>query len=123
MYRGDIFLSFCYFNTFPPSLSPALSPSLSFSLDHSLYSSSCISLILSLFVSLFYSVSLLPSFYPHPLFPLILFSFSIHILTSLFSLLGGRGSSAVERATPGEEVLGSIPAVAARSLQVGSVSV
>ena len=37
--------------------------------------------------------------------------------------LGGRGSSAVERATPGEEVPGSIPAVAARSLQVGSVSV
>ena len=35
----------------------------------------------------------------------------------------GRGSSAVERATPGEEVPGSIPAVAARSLQVGSVSV
>ena len=32
-------------------------------------------------------------------------------------------SSAVERATPGEEVPGSIPAVAARSLQVGSVSV
>ena len=37
--------------------------------------------------------------------------------------VGGRGSSAVERATPGEEVPGSIPAVAARSLQVGSVSV
>ena len=36
---------------------------------------------------------------------------------------GGRGSSKVERATPGEEVPGSIPAVAARSLQVGSVSV
>ena len=36
---------------------------------------------------------------------------------------GGRGSSAVERATPGEEVPGSIPAVAVRSLQVGSVSV
>ena len=36
---------------------------------------------------------------------------------------GGRGSSAVERATPGEEVPGSIPTVAARSLQVGSVSV
>ena len=36
---------------------------------------------------------------------------------------GGRGSSAVERATPGEEVPGSIPAVAARFLQVGSVSV
>ena len=37
--------------------------------------------------------------------------------------LPGRGSSAVERATPGQEVPGSIPAVAARSLQVGSVSV
>ena len=36
---------------------------------------------------------------------------------------GGRGSSAVERATPGEEVPGSIAAVAARSLLVGSVSV
>ena len=36
---------------------------------------------------------------------------------------GGGGSSAVERATPGEEVPGSIPAVAARILQVGSVSV
>ena len=36
---------------------------------------------------------------------------------------GGGGSSAVERATPGEEVPGSIPAVAARSLVVGSVSV
>ena len=29
----------------------------------------------------------------------------------------------IERATPGEEVPGSIPAVAARSLLVGSVSV
>ena len=37
-----------------------------------------------------------------------------------FENLGGRGSSAVERATPGEEVPGSIPA---RSLLVGSVSV
>ena len=36
---------------------------------------------------------------------------------------GGRGSSAVKRATPGEEDPGSIPAVAARSLLVGSVSV
>ena len=36
---------------------------------------------------------------------------------------GGRGSSAAERATPGEEDPGSIPAVAARSLLVGSVSV
>ena len=38
-------------------------------------------------------------------------------------LVRGRGSSAVERATPGEDVPGSIPAVAARSLLVGSVSV
>ena len=40
--------------------------------------------------------------------------------------IGGRGSSvaqSVERATPGQEVPGSIPAVAARSLLVGSVSV
>ena len=36
---------------------------------------------------------------------------------------GGRRSSAVERATPGEEVPRLIPAVAARSLLVGSVSV
>ena len=36
---------------------------------------------------------------------------------------GGAGSQSVERTTPGEEVPGSIPAVAARSLLVGSVSV
>ena len=36
---------------------------------------------------------------------------------------GGAVAQSVERATPGEEVPGSIPAVAARSLQVGSVSV
>ena len=35
---------------------------------------------------------------------------------------GGEVAQLVERATPGEEVLGSIPAVA-RSLLVGSVSV
>ena len=35
----------------------------------------------------------------------------------------GAVAQSVERATPGEEVLGSIPAVAARSLLVGSVSV
>ena len=45
------------------------------------------------------------------------------LITSLcIPNLGGRGSSAVERATPGEEVPGSIPAVAARSLQVVSAS-
>ena len=37
--------------------------------------------------------------------------------------VGGAGSQSVEHATPGEEVPGSIPAVAAGSLLVGSVSV
>ena len=36
---------------------------------------------------------------------------------------GGGVAQSVERATPGEKVPGSIPAVAARSLLVGSVSV
>ena len=36
---------------------------------------------------------------------------------------GDAVAQSVERATPGEEVLASIPAVAARSLLVGSVSV
>ena len=36
---------------------------------------------------------------------------------------GGVVAQLVERATPGEEVPGSIPAVAARSLLVGSMSV
>ena len=36
---------------------------------------------------------------------------------------GGGLAQSVERATPGEEVPGSIPAVAARSLLDGSVSV
>ena len=36
---------------------------------------------------------------------------------------GGAVAQSVERATPGEEVPGSIPAVAACSLLVGSVSV
>ena len=36
---------------------------------------------------------------------------------------GGAVAQSVERATPGEEVPGSIPAVVSRSLQVGSVSV
>ena len=36
---------------------------------------------------------------------------------------GGAVAQSVERATPGQEVLGSITAVAARSLLVGAVSV
>ena len=36
---------------------------------------------------------------------------------------GDAVAQSVERATPGEEVPGSIPAVAVRSLMVGSVSV
>ena len=39
------------------------------------------------------------------------------------SLIGGAVAQSIERATPGEEVLGSIPAVAARSVLVGSLSV
>ena len=39
------------------------------------------------------------------------------------TLGGGGGAQLVERSTPGEEVTGLIPAVAARSLLVGSVSV
>ena len=41
----------------------------------------------------------------------------------VFNSTGGHCSSVVERVTPGEEVSGSIPAVVARSLLVGSVSV
>ena len=37
--------------------------------------------------------------------------------------MGDAVAKSVELATPGEEVLGSIPAVAARSLLIGSVSV
>ena len=47
-------------------------------------------------------------------------------LLLLLLLIGGGGggvAQSVERATPGEDVPGSIPAVAARSLLVGSVSV
>ena len=40
----------------------------------------------------------------------------------MISTARGRAQS-VERATPGEEVSGSIPTVAARSLLIGSVSV
>ena len=42
---------------------------------------------------------------------------------ALHDLLGGAVAQSVERATPGEKVPGSIPAGAARSLLVGSVSV
>ena len=38
----------------------------------------------------------------------------------LLGVQGGAVAQSVEHATPGEEVLGSIPAVAARSLLVGS---
>ena len=64
------------------------------------------------------------AFHPHVIGVKEKFSVTgITVLTPLSYLVGGRGSSAVERATPGEEVPGSIPPVAARSLQVGSVSV
>ena len=41
----------------------------------------------------------------------------------MISKAGGPVAHSVGRATPGQGVLGSIPAVAARSLLVGSVSV
>ena len=43
--------------------------------------------------------------------------------SSTYRREGGAVSQSVERATPGEEVEGSIPAVGARSLLVGLVSV
>ena len=57
--------------------------------------------------------------------------FSFKLIEELWLLIrvvispsnGGAVAQSVERATPGEEVPGSIPAVAARSLQIGSVSV
>ena len=44
-------------------------------------------------------------------------------VNSFHLIRGGAVAQSVERATPGQEVPGSIPAVAARSLLVGSVSV
>ena len=45
------------------------------------------------------------------------------VIESLKAQGGGGVAQSVERATPGEELTGSIPAVATRSLLVGSVSV
>ena len=42
---------------------------------------------------------------------------------TVLHILGGAVAQSVERETPGEEVPGSVPTVAARSLLVGSVSV
>ena len=44
-------------------------------------------------------------------------------VTYSMSHSGGTVAQSVKRATPGEEIPGSIPAVAARSLLVGSLSV
>ena len=55
---------------------------------------------------------------------IILISFRFCPFFSSFQpFSGGVVAQSVERSTPGEEVLGLIPAVAARSLLVGSVSV
>ena len=55
-----------------------------------------------------------------------LFQFvTLHYLANISHsrLIGGAVAQSVKRATPGEEVPGSIPAVASRSLLVGSMSV
>ena len=44
-------------------------------------------------------------------------------MSGLIQRRGGVVAQSVERATPGEDVPGSVPAVAARSLLFGSVSV
>ena len=49
--------------------------------------------------------------------------FNLFFIQVVIQYQRGARYYAVERATPGEEVPGSIPAVAARSLLVGSVSV
>ena len=48
---------------------------------------------------------------------------SLHFHMCVLNFVGGVVAQSVERVTPGEEVPGSIPAVATRSLLVGSVSV
>ena len=51
---------------------------------------------------------------------------NVNVKIFLINVWGGRGGAvaqSVECATPGEEVMGSIPTMAARSRQVGSVSV
>ena len=51
------------------------------------------------------------------------FRFSPFVINFIPQRLVGATAQSIERATPGEEVLSSIPAVAARSLLAGSVSV
>ena len=52
----------------------------------------------------------------------LFFVLNVYLFKRLLSE-GGAVAQSVERATPDEEVPGSIPAVAARSLLVGSASV
>ena len=49
---------------------------------------------------------------------------SVHMILLFYRGWGGGGARArlIKRATPGEEVVGLIPSVAARSILVGSVS-
>ena len=48
--------------------------------------------------------------------------FFLLVISRLMYYTGGAVAQSVEHSTPGQEVQGSIPAVAARSLLVGSVS-
>ena len=52
-----------------------------------------------------------------------IFSLYHTLLADFHFTVGGAVAQSVQHATPGEEVPGSIPVVAARSLLVGSVSV
>ena len=52
-----------------------------------------------------------------------IYIYLVTYLPYIFQLKGGEVAQSVERATPGQQVLGAIPAVAARPLLVRSVSV
>ena len=54
---------------------------------------------------------------------IFLTTLAMHKIFFFLSKVGGAVAQLVERATPGEEVRGLIPNVAARSLLVGPVSV
>ena len=127
---------YLYHSIFVLIMSPVLFPSSFFLIGPSLTQSLSLSVVSvskmcrPSLISLpprFLSLSLPPPPSPSP-FSLFLSTLSLSLTLSLplsfFSLfLGAAVAQSVEPATPGEEVLDSIPAVAARSLLVRSMSV